>query len=232
MAGICSRRKAEEMIEAGRVTVNGKIVRIGSSADPVKDIICVDNKQVFLQQKKYYAFYKPRGYLSSLQPYEGKRPMSIFFPKERIFPIGRLDYNSEGLVLLTNDGDFANRVMHPRYEVEKEYRVLLDKPCTEEALQKIREGVVVEEKKVSAVAELKEKKCVHIILHEGRKHIVKKIFALLGFRVFRLIRVRIGKVIVKNLLPGKYRSLTKQEVISFGFGNNNERRNCDPNRDA
>lgn len=220
MAGICSRRKAEELIETGRVTVNGKIIRIGSSADPEKDSIFVDNKRVFLQPKKYYAFYKPRGYLSSLQPHEGKKPMSRFFPKERVFPIGRLDYNSEGLMLLTNDGNFANRVMHPRYEVEKEYRVMLDKPYTKEAQTRIASGINIEGKKVQVVVQQKEKKIVHIILHEGRKHIVKKIFALIGFRVFRLIRIRIGKVVLGDLLPGKYRLLTKQEVVSFGAGHN------------
>ncbi len=220
MAGICSRRKAEEMIIAGRVIVNGKAIPIGTTADPEKDTLVVDGKKLILPSKKYYAFHKPKGFLSAMVAHEGKHPISLFFPsRESLFPIGRLDYNAEGLMLVTNDGDFANRVMHPRYEVEKEYRVVLDKPYTKDAERRISSGIIIEGRKVDAVIQQKENKIVHITLHEGRKHIVKKIFAQFGFRVFRLIRIRIGNVLLENLLPGKYRSLTKQEVLSFGSGN-------------
>ncbi len=220
LSGFCSRRKAEELIRKGRVTVNSAVISIGATADPEKDNICIDGRRITLPQKKYYAFYKPEGYLSSLVPHFGKKPISILFPKEHLFPIGRLDFMTEGLMLLTNDGDFANKVMHPRYEVEKEYRVMLDKLYTKDAEKRISSGIIIEGRKVYAAIQQKENKIVHITLHEGRKHIVRKIFAQLGFRVFRLIRIRIGKVLLENLLPGKYRSLTKQEVLSFGIGNN------------
>lgn len=216
MSGFCSRRKAEDLIRDGRVAVNGRVISIGTSADPDKDLIAIDRKRIFLQKKIYYAFYKPKGFLSSLTSFEGKKPISDFFPRgERLFPIGRLDLNTEGLMILTNDGDFANKVMHPRYEVEKEYRVSLDKPYTQEADAMIKGGLEVEGRKVDAVILKKDSKIVHIILHEGRKHIVKKLFALLDFRVTRLIRIKVGRVELGNLLPGRYRPLLKQEIYSF-----------------
>ncbi len=214
MSGFCSRRKAEDIIREGRVTVNGQRVSIGASAELEKDIICVDRKRITFSAKKYYAFSKPRGYLSSLVPHFGKKPISIFFPNEYLFPVGRLDFITEGLMLLTNDGDFANKVMHPRYEVEKEYQVTVDKPLTQDVLEKITGGIVIEGRKVSAKVKPQTKTIIAIVLHEGRKHIVKKLFVSLGYRVLRLVRVRINGVLLRNLSPGKYRLLTTEEKES------------------
>ncbi|MBI4441528.1 rRNA pseudouridine synthase [Candidatus Woesearchaeota archaeon] len=217
MAGVCSRRHAEDLIKQGHVTVNGKVISLGMSADPAKDTICVDRRRIFLAPKKYYAFYKPRGYITALQPHEGKKPVSQLFPRnERLFPIGRLDFMTEGLLLLTNDGDFANKVMHPRYEVEKEYRATLGKPLGPEAQEQIKLGVSVEGSVVRAGLTSVDKTVVQIVLHEGRKHIVKKLFAVLGYNVKTLCRVRVGAVTIGTLRPSQYRALTKHEIASFG----------------
>tara|TARA_Y100000294_G_C8474874_1_gene304323 strand:+ start:133 stop:831 length:699 start_codon:yes stop_codon:yes gene_type:complete len=214
-AGLCSRRKAEELIEKGRVMVNNKKITIGDKADLDKDNIFVNGEKLNFDKKKYIAFYKPKFVLTTLYD-PGQKPIILKYllgVGKRIFPVGRLDYNSEGLLLLTNDGDFSNLVMHPRYEVLKVYHVTLErrvKPGDLEPLNtkiKLKDGYA----KVDGFKIL-EKNLIEVRIHEGRNKIVKRIFKKLGFYVKRLKRVQIGIVKLDNLKPGKWRHLTKKEI--------------------
>ncbi len=219
-AGYCSRRKAEQLIEQGKVAVNGKVITIGDKADPSKDIVSVDGKKIVGGKKRYIMLYKPRNILTSLKDPSGKKTIIDVLKEnakekipERVVPVGRLDYDAEGLLLLTNDGDFANYVMHPRYEKVKVYHAELDKKISKQELQKIgrsiklRDGLV----RIDQLKQLAPNK-VEIGVHEGRNKMVKRIFRKLGFMVKRLKRVQVGAVKIGKLKPGELRDLTKQEI--------------------
>ncbi len=218
-AGICARRKAEDLIKSGKVTVNGKRITIGDKADVSKDDIVVEGKKLKRSRRVYYAFHKPKGYLTSLKdPSEKKTIFSIIKVKERVIPVGRLDFYTEGLLLLTNDGNFANKVMHPRYEVKKIYHVTLDTPFDEEHGKKFKRGLRLEDgmTQPSIVKALSsDKKTVSIQIHEGKNRIVRRMFNFLGYNVRRLVRVKIGPVGLNDLGVGKLRPLTTDEVVSL-----------------
>jgi pseudouridine synthase len=217
-AGICSRRRAEELIERGAVKVNGKIAKLGDKADPKTDKITVNRVPLRFEKKLYLALYKPRGYVSTMKEQFG-RPciadlLEKFEIKERLFSVGRLDYDSEGLIIVTNDGELANRIMHPRFEVEKTYKAVLGKPMDEIALQKLKDGVFIDGRKVepSLARILENPKTVEITIHEGRNRIVRKVMEKLGYKVIRLKRTRIGSLKLGKMREGELKEITKEEI--------------------
>lgn len=219
-SGIGSRRSCETLIRAGRVTVNGRVAKLGSSVDPAVDDIRVDGNSLKPAERHIYiAFYKPVGVLSSLRSQGGKPTIrDLVKLPYRFYPVGRLDVESEGLILLTNDGDLTNRLTHPRYGHEKEYRVLLNKRPNEAQLKEWRSGVVLPDgvKSLPARCWLEDRRGVEVwlrvILRQGRKRQIRETARALGLHVLRLMRVRIGGLVLNDLQPGKWRMLTKTEV--------------------
>ena len=211
-SGYCSRRKAEELIIAGKVTVNGKMIEIGTTATD-KDIIKILGKQIKRESPLYYVFNKPKNVLCASSDIGDKRLVVDYFPRsERLFSVGRLDYNSSGLLLMTNDGDFANRIMHPRYEIDKTYRITADKKVRSDDLDMLREGVMLRDGKTSpAKVEIVGNKQLDITVHEGKNLIIKRMFKKLGYNVKELHRIRIGSLILGKLRPGSYRTLKFHE---------------------
>jgi 23S rRNA pseudouridine2605 synthase len=219
-AGIGSRRACEEIIRAGRVTVNGQVAELGSKADPATDQIRVDGVPLGPPETRtVVALYKPRNTLSTDAPHKGdSRPTarSLIKLETRLFPVGRLDADSEGLMLFTNDGRLAQRLSHPRYEHEKEYRVEVYGRPTDEALEKWRSGVTLEEggtapAEVSLIRYDRGMSWLRVVMREGRKREIRRVASSLGYPVRKLIRTRIGPVTLGELKPGEWRPLTKAE---------------------
>jgi len=207
--GLCSRRNAEIMIKQGRVKINGKTARLGDKASDI-DKITIDNKPLRKRQDYVYiALYKPKGVLCTTYDEKKRRTVIDLIKnkvRQRVYPVGRLDFDSEGLVILTNDGEFANNLIHPRYEKEKEYIVVLDKPITEKGINLINNGVRWDKRIVRAKAKAvnAEKTIIKIIVFEGRKHIIKNIFRKLHYKVKDLKRTRIGNISLGNLKPAEF----------------------------
>jgi len=208
-AGVASRRKCEEMIAQGRVKVNDKRVKLGDKADEELDVITLDGEILQPQKKVYLAFNKPTGYVTSLKQKGKKVIMDLINVEEKVFPVGRLDENAEGLLLLTNDGELANRIMHPRYQTYKTYQVVLDKKFRDES--KLNR-IVLDGKKINIKRYRRLPKGMEIVIHEGKKHVVKRIFAKLGYKVQELKRTQIANVHLGQLNKGKTRPLTKKEL--------------------
>lgn len=221
--GIGSRRACEELIANGRVRVNGVVVTLGSKADPARDQITVDGSPLAQSAPLIYiALYKPHGVISSAISQDQRSSVLDLIPKGRgLYPVGRLDADSEGLILLTNDGDLANRLTHPRYGHEKEYKVLVAKHPDENQLEAWRHGVVMEDGYRTAPAGVRTESSfgkgtwLRIILREGRKRQIREVGARLGLTVVRIIRVRIGSLRLSNLKPGEWRYLTPEEVVAL-----------------
>lgn len=220
-AGITSRRAAEELILAGRVAVNGTVVtELGSKADPQKDQITLDGQTIKPAEKLYYVLlHKPAGYVTSLKDPQGRQLVTELVKDigERLFPVGRLDYNSEGLLLLTNDGEWANRLMHPRHQVDKEYHVRVRGKIDPQQIKKLAEGVELEDGPTGAttVRLLKSDQSndwLSVTIREGRNRQVRRMCAAVGLFVVRLRRIRYGNLTLGGLQPGEYRLLTKQEA--------------------
>ena len=224
-AGIASRRHAEELIAAGRVTVNGKVVKeLGSKADPEKDHIKVNGKlinpQLQSREKVYVLLNKPKGYLSSVSDPEGRPLVTELLPPSlgKLYPVGRLDFNTEGLLLLTNDGDFTNFVTAARNRVEKVYEVKVKGVPTEGAIQRLRRGITLEDgtrtapAKIKLLHETQTNAWYEVLLHQGRNQQVRRMFELIGHSVLKLRRVRIGFLTDENLKPRYWRLLTASEV--------------------
>lgn len=216
-AGICSRREAEKLIAAGRVKVDGQIVReLGAKANPNQKI-SVDGKLLtFDAEKIYLMLNKPRGYVSTAHDERGRKTVLDLLGEnfsERVYPVGRLDLNSEGLILLTNDGDLTNALIHPRYEVAKTYRVKISGDVTEEKLDRLRAGVELDDG-LTAPAEiyLLDKDLVEVTIHEGRNRQVRRMFAAVGCDVKRLRRIKFAGLTLDGLKIGKFRALTPEEV--------------------
>jgi pseudouridine synthase len=217
-AGVASRRKAEGMIREGRVRINGEIAVIGQSADPARDEITLDGRPVRIERKVYYAFYKPRGVVTTMGEEHGQETVArlpqIRELKERVFPVGRLDKDAEGLLILTNDGDLANALSHPRHEIRKEYRVSLDRPFR--SRHELLKGVEIDRRRVE-VSEIRHNAGdVFLSIHEGRKHIVKRLFEELGYRVTALKRTRVGPIRLGRLKPGELRALCREDFDPGG----------------
>jgi 23S rRNA pseudouridine2605 synthase len=219
-AGYGSRRSCEEIISAGRVLVNGKVAILGSKADPGKDRILVDGQAIRVQSAFIYiALYKPRGVLTTVTA-DDSRPTvrSLVDVPGFFYPVGRLDVDSEGLILLTNDGDLAEILTHPRYEHEKEYKVLVARRPDEEQMAAWRRGVVLEDgfrtgrADVSILETSGKGAWLKVILREGHKRQIRETGKVTGLPVVRIIRTRIGKLLLGNLKPGQWRNLTANET--------------------
>lgn len=216
--GVASRRKAEELIEQGRVTVNGRSCRVGDSADPEADRILIDGKPLPIFSKRLYIMlHKPRGFVTTLSDEKGRKNVSQLVEDcgERVYPVGRLDYDSEGLLLLTNDGEFANKLMHPKHEVEKVYRVTVS-GCSDEGLEKLGRAVTLDgytiRKPDVKLIRSGEKSELEVTIHEGRNRQVRRMCAMAGIQVLRLKRIREGSLSLGDLPLGKWRFLTETEI--------------------
>jgi 23S rRNA pseudouridine2605 synthase len=214
-AGFCSRRKAEEFIAAGKVTVNGHIIKLGDKADVSKDDIIIAGRKIAAEQKKYFAFYKPKFVLTTMSEKEHNDTILEYISNlpVRVFPVGRLDYDAEGLLILTNDGDFANKLAHPRYETSKTYEAELRDRIRDEDLKKLSGTIRLDDGpvKIESCKRLNET-TIEITIHEGRHKIVKRIFKDLGFYVKRLKRTRVGPFKLSRLKPGGIEELPKDLV--------------------
>jgi len=231
-AGVASRRQCEELILQGRVRVNDQVVtELGTKVDPVRDTIEVDGQPIALEEKVYILLHKPQGYLSDTLDFRGRPSALGLVPDgERLYPAGRLDARSEGLLLLTNDGELAHRLTHPRYEHEKEYLALVVGKPTEATLRRMlrgveRDGETLRADAVQRLERLGSEAQIHgwgkaprgmawlcILLHEGKKRHIRRMCAALGHPVRRLIRVRIGPLELGDLSVGEWRHLTEGEV--------------------
>lgn len=222
-AGLASRREAERWILDGRVSVNGVVVRkLGSQADPGKDSIRVDGKRIRpAAARLYFALYKPPGVITSMKDPDGRPDLAKLLTslgsQKRVFPVGRLDFNSAGLLLLTSDGVLAQRLAHPRFGVKKRYRVKLNACPTKAELIQLCKGIRLEDgitapAQVRVVERLRRNAWLEIEIHEGRNREVRRMFDALGYFVEKLIRVRIGPVSLGYLGPGDVRPLSAREV--------------------
>jgi 23S rRNA pseudouridine2605 synthase len=222
-AGYGSRRSCEELISTGRVTVNGQIALLGSKADIQKDQIKLDGKLIEPPEVlQYIALYKPRGVLSTVSSPDPRPTVRDLVPAEgNFYPVGRLDVDSEGLILLTNDGDLANQLTHPRYGHEKEYKVLVARHPDEKQLQAWRHGVVLDDGFRSSPAQVEieshsgKGSWIRVIMKEGHKHQIRDICRQIGLPVVSILRIRIESLRLGNLKPKQWRYLTTSEVSAL-----------------
>ncbi len=227
-AGMGSRRACEELIKAGRVSVNREVAQIGQKADPQKDRITVDGRLIKSPEVKIYiALNKPRYYLSTVENEKGDtRPTvcDLVPMSERLYPVGRLDFESEGLILMTNDGDLAQKLQHPKFEHEKEYRVLVARHPDQEQLSAWRHGVVLEDGFRTRPADVRIEKesgkgmWLRVTLKEGHKRQIREMGSKTGLPVVRIVRIRMGSLHLGNLKPRDWRPLTPQEVTMLKEG--------------
>ena len=216
--GICSRRKAEELITAGRVKVNGLVANLGQSADPDIDMIELDGKSIPSGgENVYIMLHKPRGYVTTLSDEKGRPNVTQLVDcGKRVYPIGRLDMDSEGLLLMTNDGDFANRLMHPKAEVDKTYEVWVTRfvPGGEKRLEKAItiDGYTIKPPKVKLLYVQEDRARLYITIHEGRNRQIRRMCQAAGMHVTRLRRIAEGSVRLGDLKKGSWRYLTREEI--------------------
>lgn len=219
-AGVASRRAAEDLIAAGRVEVNGEVVRVqGFRVDPHTAVIRVDGARVPPPgEHRYLALNKPRGVLSAMSDPHGRPTLAQYLPEgERLFHVGRLDADTEGLLLLTNDGDLTQRLMHPAFEVVKTYLVEVNGPISDGTVKRLRDGLTVEDgpirpDRVKLVQRTGTRSLIEIDLHSGRNRIVRRMFDAIGHPVQRLSRLAIGPIRLGNLRSGTTRELTRAEL--------------------
>lgn len=218
--GVASRRKSEELIAGGFVKVNGRKASIGDQVIPKRDLVTVHGRRLeHKHEMRYVMLYKPRGYITTLSDEQDRRCVADLVKDipERVYPVGRLDRESEGMLFLTNDGNFANVLTHPSKHVPKTYRVTVRPGITDEQLLRMQEGIVIDGRKTApAEAHVVQKEegrtVVEIVLHEGRNRQIRKMCEALGLEVARLKRIAIGPVRLGMLQPGKWRELTTEEV--------------------
>jgi 23S rRNA pseudouridine2605 synthase len=218
-AGLGSRRACEDLIREGRVTVNGKVAELGVRIVPDRDRIEVDGARVPLDPElRYYMLHKPHGVVTTSRDPQGRPDVSSYYPAGvRVFPVGRLDRETEGLLLLTNDGELANRLMHPRYQVEKEYLAEVEGTPTQKAMSQLIRGVELDDGVARAqsarpVAGSRGRAAVKMVMTEGRKREVRRMLNAVGLPVRRLIRVRLGPIRLGRLRAGEVRELEPGEV--------------------
>ena len=221
--GVCSRRKAEEYITQGRVTVNGMTAQLGDSADPDVDVILLDGKKLPSRNENVYIMlHKPRGYVTTLSDEKGRRNAAELVAdcNVRVYPVGRLDMDSEGLLLFTNDGEFANMLMHPKHEVNKTYKVTV----TDFSVEKMEnlakpvtlDGYTIRKPDVKCLRTLSDNRAVLLVtIHEGRNRQVRRMCAMAGMNVTRLIRISEGSLNLGDLPSGKWRYLTPREIAEL-----------------
>jgi len=226
MAGIASRRKAEELITAGQVTVNGQVITVlGTKVNPVKDIVAVDGKKVELvQQKQYIMLHKPEGVVTTVtDPFGRPTVMDLVPDNTRLYPVGRLDADTSGLLLLTNDGDWAQKLMHPKNETQKVYIAIVKGVPGGDSLHKFRKGISIDGQK-TAPAQIKQEEIIpikgtktqharlRIVIHEGRNRQVRKMCEAIGHKVVSLKRIEVGTLKLGTLQKGKWRNLSAKEI--------------------
>ncbi|NWG18293.1 MAG: rRNA pseudouridine synthase [Chloroflexi bacterium] len=225
-AGVASRRESEELIKQGRVKVNGSVIHLGDQADPAADIIEVDGEKLaFAARHTYIAFYKPKNVLSTDKPHAGdeRRTIYDFVPFEgRLFPIGRLDADSEGLMVLTDDGDLANRLAHPRYQHQKTYKVVVYGLPSAETIQHWSKGVLLEDEETGErfmtapcsvqIMDGGKETTLRIVMSEGKKRQIRRVASVLGHPVKSLTRTHIGRLGLGTLRPGEWHELTPKDV--------------------
>ncbi|MFY1067542.1 pseudouridine synthase [Enterococcus sp. AD013-P3] len=223
-AGIASRRKAEELILNGRVKVNGELIRELGVKVSSKDRVEVDDVPIYQEEPVYFVFYKPRGVISAVSDDKGRKVVVDYFTDvpERIYPVGRLDYDTSGLLLLTNDGEFAQRLTHPKHEVDKVYVAKLKGVADQKNLYPLTKGMRIEGHRVAPAryeilsTDLKaQTSIVALTIHEGRNHQVKNMFQAVGLPVQKLKREKYGDLTLADLRPGEFRQLNKKEVASL-----------------
>jgi 23S rRNA pseudouridine2605 synthase len=226
LCGVSSRRKADELISLGKVTVNGSVVKtMGPDINAEADIVCVNGKKIFPEEKHVYIMLnKPSGYISACSDYRGRKTVLDLVKgvDNRIFPVGRLDYDTEGLILLTSDGDFAYRCTHPKHEINKKYYAVVEGALDEKAIRKLQAGVIIEGRKTSGAGiELIEKKRnrarLNVTIHEGRKRQIKTMFESVGCSVSYLKRVSIGNLYLGELALGMWRYLEDNDFRALGI---------------
>ena len=231
-SGVCGRREAADLIKAGKVLVNGQVITEPPHRVSQQDNIRVNGKKIVLQKNLVYILLnKPKDYITTMDDPEGRKTVMDLVKKatsERVFPVGRLDRNTTGVMLLTNDGELAQRLTHPKYEVKKIYEVRVDQPVTKQQLDTIAGGLTLEDGFIQpdavAYADSKDKSVIGIEIHSGRNRIVRRIFEHLGFKVKNLDRVMYGIFTKKNVDRGKWRFLTEKEIrllkhLNTSFGN-------------
>lgn len=216
-AGVTSRRQAEALITAGKVTVNGTaITQLGTSVDEQRDVVTCNGKPVTIKSEKVYlAVHKPVGYISSTSDNQGKSILSIIGSKERIYPVGRLDKDSCGLLILTNDGEFTNRLTHARFGVEKEYFVVLDQDLRPEDSKRMEKGMRLPTgtRLRPVKVTMAKNKSARLILTEGVNRQIRRMLGLLGYTVVKLKRIRIGKLELGELKAGKWKNIRPEDVV-------------------
>ncbi len=216
--GIASRRKADELIAEGRVSVNGNIViEFGTKINSEKDEIFIDGEKLKLQNKVYFLLNKPKGVITTTSDDKKRKTVvDLIRTNKKIFPVGRLDFNTTGLLLLTNDGEFSNYLTHPKNGIEREYEVKLDKELQKKDRDKLTKGIYLDRRKSKFTNIVFPKKnnfyFVKVTTVEGRNHFVKNMFSKLGYTVKELHRSRFGKFKLKDLKKGEYRELSKKEI--------------------
>lgn len=220
--GYGSRRSVEDLIRQGRVRIGGRVAVLGDRVDPASDRITVDGALIPANPElRYFAFNKPRGVTTTLRDPHAERPLTEFLPPgPRVFPVGRLDRDSEGLLLLMNDGELGRRLQHARFGVEKEYLVEVEGALTPAALRRLTQGVELEDGmaralKVHGLSRTGGRSSVFVVLGEGRKRQVRRMLDAVGFPVRRLVRVRIGPIRLARLAPGQVRPLETREVAEL-----------------
>lgn len=214
-AGVASRRAVEEMVAEGRITVNGHPARLGQRVDPDQDAVEVDGVPVGLRTDLvYYLLNKPAGVVTTASDPQGRPTVVDMVPSvPRVFPVGRLDADSEGLLLLTNDGGLTHRLTHPSFGVPKEYLAHVEGRPSRGALRRLRDGVELDDGAAQAVAvSLPEPSVIRLVVHEGRNRLVRRMCEAVGHPVIRLVRTRIGPLADRSLPPGQWRELSRREV--------------------
>jgi 23S rRNA pseudouridine2605 synthase len=219
-AGVASRRKCEELIAQGKIEINGEVITTQGIKVKGDEIIKVDGRLIRQEQKKVYILLnKPVGYISTAKDEFSRKTVLdlVDTVKERVYPVGRLDYDTSGLLLLTNDGELANRLTHPKHEIKKVYRAMIDGGISEEDVNSLQSGIAIEDyktapAKVHVIETAKKETIVEITIHEGRNRQVRKMFETLGYAVLRLKRVAIGPLEIEGIEEGKWRYLRKKEI--------------------
>lgn len=231
--GIASRRKAEEFISEGRVKINGRVAKLGDKCDENIDEILLDDTPIKVENKRvYYLLNKPKGYISTAKDERGRKTVLDLAPKEfRIYPVGRLDCDTEGLLILTNDGELTNALIHPSFEIEKTYIAKVAGNLTADKLKLLQKGIMLEDgmtapAKVKVLEKGQDFK-VEITIHEGRNREIRRMFAAVSCKVKALKRIRFANITLEKLDEGKYRELTDKEVeglYALAKKNNDNRR--------
>jgi 23S rRNA pseudouridine2605 synthase len=218
-AGVASRRGADDLVRQGRVTVNGQVVQdLGRKVDPEKDAVKVDGRRALVEPRRYFIFHKPDGMVTTLDDPEERasiRDVVAGLPG-RVVPVGRLDYHTEGLLLLTNDGELAQRLMHPRFQVARVYEAKVNGVMESATFERLGKGVRLEDGWASAevkpLRRMEKNSYILVTVREGRKHLVRRLLAAVGHEVIRLTRVQFGPLVLGDVPPGQWRPLDAGEV--------------------